>query len=115
VFLAQNQGSSPAAPTRRHSDWARWRWRPSVRGIMKYMETEKVIQVGDNVLYHGAPGVIVFVIDDARYCDRYPEEHWSYLGKGLGVELQDDTRTLYHLDSPDEDLEPIPPGRTGGG
>ncbi len=74
---------------------------------MKYMDTEKVIRVGDNVLYAGSPGVVVFVIDDDSYSDRYPKEHWSYLGKGLGVELQDETRTLYHFDSPDEDLEPV--------
>jgi hypothetical protein len=75
---------------------------------MKYLETEKEIRVGDNVLYAGAPGVIVFIIEDDSYADRYPRENWSYLGKGLGIELQDDeTRTLYVLDCPDEDLEPV--------
>jgi hypothetical protein len=74
---------------------------------MKYMDTEKVIQVGDKVLYAGIPGVIVFVIDDDIYSDRYSKGNWSYLGRGLGIELQDETRTLYHLDRPDEDLEPI--------
>jgi hypothetical protein len=75
---------------------------------MTYMDTEKVVRVGDKVLYAGQPGVIVFVIDDDTYSDRYLKENWSYLGRGLGIELQDETRTLYHLDSPDEDLEPIP-------
>lgn len=71
---------------------------------MNYLDTKKLIRVGDNVLYAGAPGVVVFVVDDDNYSDRFPKEHWSYLGKGLGVELQDGT--LYHFDSPDEDLEP---------
>lgn len=73
---------------------------------MKYLDTERVIQVGDHVLYAGAPGVIVFVIDDDSYSEEYPKKDWSHLGKGLGVELRDQTRTLYHLDTPDEDLEP---------
>ncbi len=74
---------------------------------MKYMGTDKVIQVGDNVMYAGVPGVIVFVIEDDSFSDRYPKV-WSYLGKGLGVELQkgDWQGTLFHLDCPDEDLEP---------
>jgi hypothetical protein len=73
--------------------------------MMKYLDSEKVIRVGDNVAYAGSPGVIVFVIDDDSYSDAYDKKSWSYLGKGLGVELQDGT--LYHLDSPDEDLEPV--------
>jgi hypothetical protein len=74
---------------------------------MKYVDTEKVIQVGDTVLYAGAAGVIVFVIDDDSYSDQYPKKDWSYLDKGLGVELQDKAKNVYHLDSPDEDLEPL--------
>lgn len=73
---------------------------------MKYNDTDKVIRVGDSVLYAGSRAVIVFVIDDESYSNRYPEKDWSYLGKGLGVEIQDSERTLYHLDAPDEDLEP---------
>lgn len=80
-------------------------WPPPV---MTYAETDRVIHVGDNVLYAGAAGVVVFVIDDGSYSARYPKKDWAYLGKGLGVELQDETRTLYHLDSPNEDLEPLP-------
>jgi len=74
---------------------------------MKYMDTEKEICVGDKVRYAGSPGVIVFVIEDDSYSDQYPKDNWSYLGQGLGIELQDQTRTLYCLDLPDEDLEPI--------
>jgi hypothetical protein len=70
---------------------------------MKYLDSERQIRVGDKVVYAGNPGVIVFVIDDDSYSDAYAKENWSYLKKGLGVELQDGT--LYHLDSPDEDLE----------
>jgi hypothetical protein len=73
---------------------------------MQYVNTDRMIRVGDKVQYAGDPGVIVFVIDDDSYSDRYPKMHWSYLARGLGVELQDESRTLYHLDSPDEDLEP---------
>jgi hypothetical protein len=74
---------------------------------MQYIDTKKVIHVGDSVLYAGAPGVIVFVIDDDSYSERYTKENWSYLGKGLGIEIQDKARTLYHLIGPDEDLEPV--------
>jgi hypothetical protein len=72
---------------------------------MKYTNTQKVIQVGDSVLYAGEPGIIAFIIDDDSYSDRYTKECWSYLGNGLGVELQDQAQTLYHLEVPDEDLE----------
>ncbi len=78
---------------------------------MKYMHTERKIAVGDDVLYGGARGVVVFVIEDDSYSDRYPKEEWSYLGKGLGVELHDELLTLYHLDLPDEDLEPRSSGK----
>ncbi|HLN29834.1 MAG TPA: hypothetical protein VK395_18955 [Gemmataceae bacterium] len=74
---------------------------------MNYNGTDKTIRVGDSVLYASKPGVIVFVIDDDAYSARYPKKNWSYLGGGLGVEIQDKERTLYHLDSPDEDLEPV--------
>jgi hypothetical protein len=72
---------------------------------MKYLNSERVIHVGDKVVYGGSSGVVVFVIDDDSYSDKYKKENWSYLGKGLGVELQDGT--LYHLDSPDEDLRVV--------
>lgn len=75
---------------------------------MKYVDTDRVIHVGDSVFYAGAAGVVVFVIDDGSYSARYPKKDWVYLGKGLGVELQDESRTLYHLNCPDEDLEPLP-------
>ena len=70
---------------------------------MKYESTDRDIRVGDRIHYAGMPGLIVFIINDDSYCDRYPREHWAYLGTGLGVEIQDGT--LYHLDGPDEDLE----------
>jgi hypothetical protein len=72
---------------------------------MKYVGTARTIKVGDHVRYAGIPGVIVFIIDDDCYSQKYSKNRWSYLGKGLGVELYDATGTLYHLNSPDEDLE----------
>ncbi len=74
---------------------------------MTYHGTEKTIHVGDHVLYAGDPGLIVFVVEDDSYSDRYSRDAWSYLGSGLGVELADEAQTLYHLDAPDEDLEPV--------
>jgi hypothetical protein len=71
--------------------------------MMKYLGSEKVIRLGDHVVYAGNPGVVVFMIEDDSYSDRYDKKSWSYLNKGFGVELQDGT--LYHFDSPDEDLE----------
>jgi hypothetical protein len=70
---------------------------------MKYLDSETVICVGDRVVYAGSRGVIVFIIDDDSYSGKYEKAHWSYLNKGLGVELDDGT--LIHFDSPDEDLE----------
>jgi hypothetical protein len=74
---------------------------------MNYNDTNRLIRVGDRVLYAQKPGTIVFIIDDDSYSERYPRKDWSYLGKGLGVEMQDSEHTLFHLDRPDEDLEPI--------
>ena len=74
---------------------------------MNYNDTNRVIRVGDRVLYAEKPGTIVFIIDDDSYSEKYPRKDWSYLGKGLGVEMKDKEHTLYHLQRPDEDLEPI--------
>jgi len=74
-----------------------------MRCNVKYLNSERVVRVGDKVVYAGSLGVIVFVVDDDTYCDQYDKKNWSYLGKGIGLELSDGT--LYHLDSPDEDLE----------
>ena len=57
------------------------------------------------MLYAGSPGAIFLVIDDDSYSERYDKKTWSYLGKGFGLELDDGT--LYHLDTPDEDLRPV--------
>ena len=72
---------------------------------MNYVHSDQPIRVGDRVTYAGSPGVIVFVIDDDSYSKAYERQHWSYLKKGFGFELDDGT--LFHLDEPDEDLEPI--------
>ena len=79
---------------------------------MNYNDTDRVIRVGDSVLYAGQRGVIVFVIDDDSYSKQYPKKDWSYLSKGLGVEVQDKEHTLYHLETPDEDLEPVGKSQT---
>jgi hypothetical protein len=73
---------------------------------MRYLNHNRDVRVGDAIVYAGRPGVIVFIIDDDSYSSRYDKGNWSYLGKGLGIELKDGT--LYHLDSPDEDLELAP-------
>ncbi len=74
---------------------------------MTYHDSTQSIKVGDKVTHGGRRGIIVFVIDDDSYTDRYPRENWSYLGKGFGVELEEGEwrGTLIHSDSPDEDLE----------
>jgi|GraSoiStandDraft_58_1057296.scaffolds.fasta_scaffold831830_1 hypothetical protein len=74
---------------------------------MNYNDTNKMIRVGDSVLYAQKPGTVVFIIDDDSYSKKYPKKDWSYLGKGLGVEMQDNEHTLYHLETADEDLELI--------
>lgn len=71
---------------------------------MTYLGTDMVMRTGDRVRYAGNSGTIVFVVDDDTYSEHYPRSNWSYLGSGLGIELDDGT--LYHLDFPDEDLAP---------
>lgn len=73
---------------------------------MTYRDSEKVIHVGDCVFYAGARGRVVFIVDDDEYSKDYPKEGYSYLGKGIGVEIDDPSRTLFHLEIPDEDLSP---------
>ena len=53
-----------------------------------------------------ARGRIVFIVDDDAYSERYPKKGWSFLGSGLGVEIEDSEHTLFHLETPDEDLSP---------
>jgi hypothetical protein len=55
---------------------------------MKYQGKDKNVRVGDKVRYAGKEGEVVFIVDDDCYSERYPKEHWSYSGKGFGVELQ---------------------------
>jgi hypothetical protein len=78
---------------------------------MKYQGTDKNVRVGDKVRYAGMEGEVVFIVNDDSYLERYAKEHWSYLGKGFGVELQvgEWRGTLFHLNSSEEeeDLEPV--------
>ena len=79
---------------------------------MKYQGTQKTVRVGDKITYAGVPGVVVYIIDDDSYSEKYPKEHCSYLGSGLGIELQEGNQTgLIHLNSSEEeeDLEPLQP------
>jgi hypothetical protein len=80
---------------------------------MKYMGTDKVVRVGDKVVYHGAAGVIVYIIDDDSYCDQFPKGWSSFLDKGLGVYQEGG---LVHLDYAEhqEDLEPLEVWRERG-
>jgi hypothetical protein len=73
---------------------------------MNYMDSDKPIRVGDEVTYAGTPGTIVFIVEDDSYSPLFSREHWSYLGKGFGIQLRDTTGTLYVFDHPDEDLVP---------
>ncbi|HEV2804214.1 MAG TPA: hypothetical protein VGW57_04695 [Chthoniobacterales bacterium] len=58
--------------------------------------------IGDEVVYAGKQGKIVFVIQDAAFLEGYKPEEWNYLQKGIGVELKDGD--LFCLDAVDEDL-----------
>jgi len=72
---------------------------------MKYLNTDKLIQVGDKVILANSPGRIVFVIEDDSYSPSYPKTVWEHLTRGFGVELENGD--LFHFHLPDEDLEPI--------
>jgi hypothetical protein len=65
-------------------------------------ESGEEIRIGDRVAYAGAPGSVVFVNDTRSYSAGYPEEHWSYLGKGFMIEARG--WGLVYLNEPDEDL-----------
>jgi hypothetical protein len=77
---------------------------------MKYHSTDQRVQVGDVVRYFGEEGKIVFVIDDDSFSTPYPKEHWSYLGKGVGIEMQNGkwkgNLFVITTSETDEDLEP---------
>src|SRR5438309_1421640 len=112
MFLALTARAATTTANGCNSNGACGRRWCNLRRVMKYNDTNQLIRVGDSVLYAGAPGVIVFVIDDDSYSERYPKKDWSYLGKGLGVEIQDKERTLYHLETTDEDLKPVSAGKS---
>jgi hypothetical protein len=56
---------------------------------MKYSESNRDVRVGDEVLYDGCRGLVVYIVDDDSYSDRYPKEFYSVLGSGFGVEWQE--------------------------
>ncbi len=67
-------------------------------------ENGKPIVVGDDVLYGGKSGRIVFLIEEGVFSPGFSEKEWSYKKKGIGIQLQDGS--LFCLDEPDEDLIP---------
>lgn len=70
--------------------------------MANYHETFQKICVGDQILYAGKPGKIVFVAEDNSFLPEFEAGEWRYLKKGIGVQI--DGGELYCLDEPDEDL-----------
>ena len=67
---------------------------------MQYADGQQV-RLGDRVrLGSDSGGVVVCVIDNGEYTDRYLEKDWSYLKKGAMIETP--TFGLIHY----EELEP---------
>lgn len=64
--------------------------------------TGDAIRVGDRITYAGSRGCVVFVVATRSYCDEYPEEDWSFLGRGFMIETE--AHGLIHQDEGDEDL-----------
>ena len=73
--------------------------------MAKHYENGTRISVGDNVLYGGKAGQIVFLIEEGKFLVGYESSDWSYRKNGIGVRLTDGT--LFCLDDPDEDLIPV--------
>jgi len=74
---------------------------------LKYYKSDQTVKIGDEVTYGGTPGIVVFIIDDDEYSVKYPKSIWSYLGKGVGIELQLSTPTLCYLDTIDDEEDLI--------
>ena len=70
-----------------------------------YQEVGRPIEVGDDALYGGERGRVVFVVEDGVFLTEYqPSAYWSgfYGGRGIGVECE--INGLFFLPEPDEDL-----------
>lgn len=60
------------------------------------------IRIGDRIMCASSPGLVAFVIASRSFSAEYPEEQWSYLGRGFMIETE--RYGLIHLDEADEDL-----------
>ena len=67
-----------------------------------YLENKQAISVGDLITYGGKSGRIIFIIQDGQFSPDYLEKDWSYLKKGIGIQI--DGGDLFCLEEPDEDL-----------
>ncbi len=68
---------------------------------LHYFSGEEIL-VGDKGTLDNSIGKIVFVIPSNKYSRAYPQNEWSYLKEGFGVETE--KHGLVHQVSPDEDL-----------
>jgi len=65
---------------------------------MRYPDGQ-MAKMGDEVSCAGMIGKVVCSIDTREYSDRYKEEHWSYLQKGVMIEW--DKQGLTHYEEPE--------------
>jgi hypothetical protein len=70
---------------------------------MHYENGRKII-LGDDVLYGGKPGKVVFLIEEGFFLPGFKKEDWDYRKKGIGLQMENGD--IFCLDNPDEDLMP---------
>jgi hypothetical protein len=70
-----------------------------------HYENGQRIVVGDQVIYGGHRGRVIFIIEEGAYATGVNRTDWLYRKNGIGIQLGDGT--LYILDTPDEDLEQV--------
>ena len=67
---------------------------------MNYPDGTKMM-IGDRLtLWEGCYGIVVCSIDDGEYTPEYPEEHWSYLRRG--VLIDSNKGGLIHYTEPED-------------
>ena len=72
---------------------------------MKYPDGKEA-HLGDKVrLGQDEEGVVVCSIDTGEYSDKYPEEQWGYLQRGVLINFPNSG--LIHYEEPDSDLSLI--------
>lgn len=67
---------------------------------MKYCDGQDVL-LGDRVIADNSDGVVVCVIDDNQFSEKYPEG-WGYLKTGMLIETK--AMGLVHYPQVDEDI-----------